>query len=248
MFKKLAPISQERHLKKRISKITNYDFAKDTHIASIMVHEFSRAASVYPIVFLEDPQNDIFRPVVLLGLEEGENLFVDHDIWKASYIPAIIRRYPFALYQTEEEGRYTILIDEESEFVSETEGEPLFDENGEPGKMIETVKKYLTELQQMEDFTKEFCEYLVSKNLFTPLNMKVKINNEVKSVSGAYIVNEERLNTLSNEVFLEMREKKYLSVIYAHLTSISQIERLIGFKDSSKNVTKADADEFELVH
>lgn len=245
MFKNITPITKEAHLNIKVKPIDNFDFVSDTHIASIMVHEFSRASSIYPIVFLEDKEQDQFRPVVLVGLEEGENLFVQDNKWNASYIPAIIRRYPFALAQTGEEGRYTVCIDEESEFVNEEEGQALFDEDGEAGEVIERVKKYLTELQQMEQFTKEFCDYMKSNNMFTPLNMKVRVGDEVKNINGAYVINEERFNSLSDEKFLELRTKKYIPVTYAHLSSLAQIERLIGFKDKESVETPALGEHFK---
>jgi hypothetical protein len=239
MFKSIVPITKERHLNKRVKPVDNFDFIKDVHIASIMVHEFSRASSVYPIVFLEDQKEDAFKPVVLTGLEEGTNLFVVDDKWDASYIPAIIRRYPFALAKTDEEGRYTICIDEESEFINDDEGELLFNEDGEAGEVIDKVKTYLTELQQMEQFTTEFCAFMSKNNMFTPLNMKVRVGNEVKNISGAYVINEERFNALSDEKFLDLRAKKYTPVIYAHLSSLAQIERLVSLQDDRNNAQTA---------
>jgi hypothetical protein len=231
MFKNIVPITVERHRKIKIKPIENFDFAKNINMASIMLHEFSRAASIYPIVFVEDRQKDQFRPLVLLGLEDDENLFVQGDKWKASYIPAIIRRYPFALAKTPDESRFIVCIDEESESVSEVEGEPLFNDKGEPGEIMERVKRYLAELQQMDKFTEEFCVYMKERNMFTPLNMKVRVGTKLRNITGAYIVNEERLNALSDESFLEMRAKKYIPVVYSHLSSLPQIERLLGFKD-----------------
>jgi hypothetical protein len=231
MFKSVVPITLDKHKKLLVKPIQNFDFAKNVNMASIMVHEFSRAASVYPIVFVEDKTQDKFKPVVLLGLEDGENLFVQEDKWQASYIPAIIRRYPFALAKTGEDGRFLVCIDEQSELVNKKEGQKLFDEDGTPAEMMERVKKYLGELQQMEVFTENFCKYLAEKNMFTPLNMKVRIGRELRNITGAYIVNEERLNSLSDETFLEMRSRKYIPVVYAHLSSISQIERLLNFKE-----------------
>ena len=96
MFKSMVPVTQQAHGKKLIKTIENFEFASKVNMASVMVHEFSRAASIYPIVFIEDKTKDQFKPVVLLGLEEGENLFVQGDTWQAIYIPAIFRRYPFA--------------------------------------------------------------------------------------------------------------------------------------------------------
>jgi len=236
MFKNITPINKEKHLKTKVKPVDNFDFVKDVHIASVMVHEFSRASSVYPIVFLEDQAEDQFKPVVLTGLEEGENLFVKDNKWEASYIPAIVRRYPFALAQTGEDGKYTICIDDASEFVNEKEGQELFTEDGEAGEVIEKVKQYLTELQQMEQFTKEFSAYMAKNNMFTPLNMKVRIGNEIKNISGAYVINEERFNALSDEKFLELRSKKYTPVVYSHLSSLAQIERLVAFKDEASKV------------
>ena len=176
MFKNIVPITKEAHIKKKIRPLSSFDFAKEIHLASIMVHEFSRAASTYPIVFLEDKDRDQFRPTVLLGLNAGENLFVQDDgKWKASYIPAIIRRYPFSLAKTKEDSRYTVCLDEGSDLVNEKEGQDLFTKNGEPAEVMETVKQYLGELQQMERFTEDFCAFMGALNMFTPLNMKVRM-------------------------------------------------------------------------
>jgi hypothetical protein len=238
MFRNPVPVTLEKHRNVKIKTIQNFDFVKDTNMASIMVHEFSRAASIYPIVFVEDRQKDRFSPVVLLGLEANENLFVQGDKWQASYIPAIIRRYPFALAGTGTEDRFVVCIDDQSDLVNEGEGQPLFTSTGEPEAIMERVKRYLTELQQMAKFTEDFCKYMAEKNMFTPLNMKVRIANEVRNITGAYIVNEERLNALSDESFLEMKAKRYVPAIYSHLSSLPQIERLIGFKDKKLILAK----------
>jgi hypothetical protein len=90
--------------------------------------------------------------------------------------------------------------------------------------------------------------------MFTPLNMKVRVGSEVKNISGAYVINEDRFNALSDEKFMELRAKKYISVIYAHLSSLAQIERLVEFqdkkrrhsyvfRDSSENAGESELDE-----
>jgi hypothetical protein len=232
MFRKVVPVNQERHAGKKIKQVESFEFASKFHIAYLTMHEFVRAAAIYPLVFIEDKGKDEFRPVALLGLDAGENLFIDvKGKWQASYIPAIIRRYPFALSQVGEDGRYLVCIDEESDLVSDTEGSPMFSENGEPTQVIENVKKYLSELQQMDALTHEFCKFLAANNLFVPLNMRVRQSDKVKNISGCYVINEERLNNLSDELFLEVRNKRYLPAIYAQLTSLSQIERLVMLKD-----------------
>ena len=49
--------------------------------------EFARAASIFPIVFLEDKEKDEFRPVVLLGLNAGSSVFLLTRILKLNDTP-----------------------------------------------------------------------------------------------------------------------------------------------------------------
>lgn len=242
MFSQLVPVNAERHANKKIKQLDGFGFASQFHIASVMVHEFARASGIYPIVFLEDKDKDQFRPVVLLGLDAGENLFVDAEgKWQGSYIPAIIRRYPFALASTSEEGQFTVCIDEGSNLVDDTEGLPLFNEKGEPAEVLENVKRYLSELQQMDTFTTQFCQFFASNNMFTPLNLRVNQAGQVKNISGCYVINEERLNSLSDERFLALRKLQYLPATYSHLSSLTQIERLVTLKDSRNQNAIAQA-------
>lgn len=242
MFKSLAPVNKERHAGKKIRQIEGFGFASEFHIASLMVHEFVRAAGIYPVVFLEDKENDRFRPVALLGLEAGENLFIDDDNkWQGSYVPAIIRRYPFALASAGDEGQFTVCIDEEAEVVNDDDGVPLFGDDGEPAEALENVKRYLGELQQMDMLTNACCEFLAEHNMFTPLNMRVRQAENIRNIAGCYVVNEERLNNLSDELFIEMRTRRYLAPIYAHLCSLAQIERLMKLKADADEAAKKPA-------
>ena len=206
------------------------------------MHEFARAAATYPIVFLEDKPNDGFRPVVLMGLQPGENLFVDADgAWNASYIPAMIRRYPFALSKGVEENRFVVCVDEASTLLSDTEGAPMFDEKGEPTQVIENVKRYLSELQQMDMLTQQFSRFLLSNNLLTPLNMRVNATAQARNITGCYVINEERLNAFSDTLFLEVRAKGFLPAMYAHLMSLPQIERLVQLSKAKTGAAAATA-------
>lgn len=237
MFQKLVVINAQHHANTKLKQIESFGFASKFHVASVMAHEFARASAIFPIVFLEDKEKDEFIPLVLMGIEAGENLFVDaNGKWLASYIPAIIRRYPFALTRSNEEGQFMVCIDEGSDLLSTTEGNPLFSENGSPSQLLENVKRYLGELQQMELFTRNFCRFLTEHNLFAPLNMRVRAADQVRSISGCYVINEDRLNNLSDERFLEIHKKRYLPVIYSHLNSLGQIDRLISLKDGKNNV------------
>lgn len=241
MFEKIAPVNKDLHARKRVKEITSFSFAQKFHVAYITLQEFTRAASIFPIVFLEDKQKDEFRPVVLLGLKPGVNVFVDaQGKWLASYIPAVIRRYPFTLTPGGADGQFIVCIDEDSSLVSETEGAPLFDAQGNPTQVIENVKRYLSELQQMEVSTHAFCSFLAKHNMFTPLSLRVRETSGVKDIAGCYVINEERLNNLSDELFLEIKNKRYLPAVYAHLISLAQTERLVRLQEDGAAKTPAE--------
>lgn len=232
MFEKIVPVNKDAHGHLKVAEITSFAFASKLHIAYVTMQEFSRVAATYPIVFVEDKEKDEFRPVVMLGLSPGHNLFVDASgKWSASYIPAVIRRYPFALAPSGPDGQYLVCIDEASTLVSATEGAALFDDKGKPTQVIDNVKGYLSELQQMEAITNGFTRFLAEHNMFMPLNLSVRENSEVKNILGCYAINEERLNNLSDELFLEFKNKRYLPAAYAHLLSLAQTERLVKMQD-----------------
>jgi len=66
--KNIKPITVKDHKNTKIKSIDNFDFVKDIHLASVMVHEFSRAASTYPIVFLEDTLLHYLKQVKIIDM------------------------------------------------------------------------------------------------------------------------------------------------------------------------------------
>ncbi|NBT84860.1 MAG: peptidase [Betaproteobacteria bacterium] len=231
MFKQLVPLNAERHAGKRILDRNDFSFSSSVHMVSIMVHEFAKAAPTYPIVFIEDPSGGDFVPVVLLGLEEGKNLFVDSNgRWTTGYIPALVRRYPFALLGQQNDDHLTVCIDEASPNLNDSEGTALFDEKGQPTEAIETLKRFLGDLYQMQRFTEAFCKFLSQHNLFAPVTMQIAQATQRFNITGCYRINEDRLQTIASDLFLTMREKGYLSAIYAHAVSLAQVDRLLQMK------------------
>lgn len=238
MFKKLVPFNGQRHGNKKLRPVDNFKFAANSYLASLVVNEFSRASSVYPIVFLKDGSKENpekFGVYALLGLRQGENLFVDEQgNWDAPYIPAIIRRYPFALGRSEAEGNnFLVCIDEESEFINETEGQPLTKEDGQPAEVVEKAKEYLSDLYKYGELTTRFCKDLADRELLTPLNMQIRDphGGPSQSIGGCFGVNENKLNELSDQDFLELRKRGALPLIYAHLFSLPNMERLIRMQN-----------------
>jgi len=231
----VEPITYQQHGSLRILKTQTYRFAESYYIVSLQVNEFIRAAATYPIVFVRN--NDRFRPYALLGLNRGENLFLDEEgRWKTGYIPTVIRTHPFVLGKAPDQDGMMVCLDTESELVSETEGEPLFDESGKPTEVVEKAQKTLSDLQRFVAFTRRFSDDLNDRGLLSPLEIKIREGGGAapQSIDGCYGVNEKRLNELPDESFLEIRRSGMLPLIYAQSLSMGQMERLLKMQQSGR--------------
>jgi len=63
--------------------------------------EFGEVCREYPILFVRagaDAQGKpLMAPIAAMGLAPNENLFLQGSGWRAAYIPALLRAYPFAI-------------------------------------------------------------------------------------------------------------------------------------------------------
>src|ERR1035437_9795261 len=82
------------------------EFCRGANALALSCGEFVAAARDYPIAFASR-DGESFAPGALLGLGEGQNLFVDaKGVWDAQcYVPAFVRRYPFCLARVLVEGK-----------------------------------------------------------------------------------------------------------------------------------------------
>ncbi len=230
MFRDLIALNSRRHAALRVRPQEDYRFASSVHMSSLMQPEMVKAGASYPILFVEDAVIDSFRPIALLGLRDGENVFVDSEgNWCASYVPAVIRAYPFGLARTDGDGeteRFAVCLDAGSDLVSLTDGARLFDAQGVPTEALEQARSWLQQIQEMQLQTDIFCKALSARNLLTPFTLRARRGEESLQVDGCYVIDEERLDRLSDTRLSELRRAGWLASIYAHLLSLQQLERL----------------------
>lgn len=228
MFKKMVPFNTQAHGDLRVRPVDDFSFAAKSHIASIHVKEFNRIAAWYPIVFLEEKNK--FRAYALLGLKPGKNLFVDdRGKWLASYIPSIIRRYPFALGKgAPDTDQFLFCLDEESEFIGKEEGEPLVGLDGKPTEIVDKAKNFLSNLYQSSQLTERFCSEMAERELLRPMNFQYRDpdTGQKQNLSGCHCMDEEKLGKLPDEDYLAFRKRGLLPAIFAHLVSLGQAERM----------------------
>lgn len=223
------PLHNVTHKDVKITDLNSVADLTDKHALGIVAQEFSVAAAQYPIAFIRDEKNDQYFPVVLLGLEQNKNLFVSEDgKWTGRYLPARYTHKPFSVVQNPNDNNsFGIAIDMDSDIVSTSEGQVLFNEDGSESEYLEKRKNALIAFVEQEHVTRAFIEELVRLELLHPQNINVKVMDKEYNLNGIHIVNEKKLAELSDEEFLNLRKRGYLGPIYSHLSSMHQVNSLI---------------------
>ncbi|MEM0514548.1 SapC family protein [Pseudoalteromonas sp. YIC-827] len=225
----VQPLHNEKHANTKIKHGLNIEFLKTQHLVPVVAHEFGRVANEFPLAFVKNNESGKFQAVALFGLEPGENLFIKDDQWQAAFAPLAVTRYPLGLVKHPEQEQYGVVIDEASPLVSEEEGNALF-ENGEETEYLKRRKEALVSFIEFSGVTDAFTQYLADKELLTAQTLTVDIKGEKKDITGIHLIDEKKLQELSDEDFLELRKRGYLAPIYSFLTSTHQVGRLARLK------------------
>ena len=111
----------------RVTRRYSAEFGHSVNQLLLVPSEFEEAQRDYPILFRRDSEGE-FQAVALLGLDRGENLFLQDERWSARYLPATIRHGPFFLGAANDDSDTALatFIDLEDPRVGHGEGEPLF--------------------------------------------------------------------------------------------------------------------------
>ena len=231
-YSKPEPLTKEQHGRMGIKRSdTPYAFTREANVVPLVVTEFTPAALSYPVIFAGDAK----LPVAVLGITNGENLFVEADgTYDAdSYLPAYVRRYPFVFANDQDGERLIVCIDTGAEAVGEHPDAPFF-ENGEPSEYTRSAIKFCEDFETERRRTESFVQLLKDLDLFDVKHANFVPRNadgtpgEPQQIAEYFAVSEEKLNALPAEKLVELRDNGALGQIYAHLISLQGWDRLIA--------------------
>ncbi len=189
------------------------------------VAEFLPVAREYPIVF--NRTNDSVQPLILLGMRDKENLFLDDtNQWSGEYIPAFLRRYPFVFGRSQDGKTLTLCIDENyAGFNQEGKGERLFTDDGEITPYVKNVLQFLQNFEPEHTRTQAFCRKLDELDLFESHNaVWTSPSGEKTSLTGFLCINRKKLQELPPKVLSGMIGSGEMDLIYAHLFSLTNFK------------------------
>jgi len=199
----------------------------------ISLSEFADAAMNFPILFVRAAPDalgkDTVAPVAVFGLKPGENLFASPEgRWDASYVPAMLRAYPFTMARIEGSDRWAIVFDNSWEGMSRTEGVPLFNENGEASELLGNVHRFVQDLESDIERTRQACALLLEMKLLKPMRFDATLaNGEQLSVDGFMTIDEEALGKLPDAQIAQMYRNGLLGLLNTHMMSLGNMRRLL---------------------
>lgn len=258
-----VPLSREQHNRLRLAQSRSYAPFKTVTSVPIILDEITLAAREYPILF---PEGEAQMPFVLTGMRPETNAFVDDaGNWLAHYIPLDVRKYPFGLSATpaaasgaeavdeEEEGktRYTLCIDPEAPDLKDLDGPLVFQPQGALCGGAKARADIAKRLLERNAVTKILVQVLEDAGLLVPREISMNLGLEKRKLRGFRVVDEKKLNALSDEDFADLRNKGGLPLAYAQLMSMANLRLgpLAGQSNSAPmdaGSDKSSGEDFDL--
>lgn len=246
-YGKPEPLSVEMHGALGVDAVAKpYGFAAKTNLVPLTVTEFAPAALSYPVIFVGDQK----QPVAVMGLREGENLFVSEEgeFRPEAYIPAYVRRYPFVFANDAEAQRLILCVDRDAAFLREGGATPLFTD-GQPSEYTKQAMEFCNNFEQERLRTEAFVKLLTELDLFEVKEAVFNPRNpdgsqgQPQKIAEYFAVSEDKLKALPAEKFAELRDNGALGQIYAHLVSLLGWDRMVAlaFQRAAAMPTAANA-------
>lgn len=230
-YKAPEAISAERHGNSGLAQTAEFGFAAKAIVIPLMAAEMPAAMRSYPIVF----SGPDFMPMVITGIKDGENLFVDATgKWaEPHYVPAYVRRYPFILAGAETDERLMLCIEQDPARLVSLGGKaskdvkPLF-EDGVQGEVIASALAFCEQYQGMFVKTRQIMKVIAASGLLAERTSKITLGDGQNfNITGFHLVDEARLLAMSDEEFLKLRKADALATIYCHLASMNSWTSLL---------------------
>ncbi|HEY4077842.1 MAG TPA: SapC family protein [Rhizomicrobium sp.] len=222
----IVALNTQTHRDLRVQTEASARFGDARHFVPVVVNEFAFLTVHYPIFFAKDSETGAFYCGAMLGIDEGENLFLTEEAGFETYRPLHMQRGPFFTAGSD------IAIDLDDPRVNSA-GQALFTEDGQPSDYLKSIMGLLRDLRPGLDQTKVFIETLMKLKLIEPIDISLAFDDGTRrNLEGLYTVNQDVLKKLADARIVELFHRGYLQAIYLMIASLKQIPVLAQKKNA----------------
>lgn len=234
---------QHRGLKLQLP-VTDWSVARQLNAIFVAAVEFADVAREYPIVFVragkEDDGRDQIAPIAVLGLQANQNLYEQEGKWRGTYMPAVLRCYPFCIGRIDTE-RFAVCVDTSWRGAQPLIGERLFQDDGQPSEMLAEVQKHMETLETEIQRTRLIGQRLQEYDLLQDMRFDATLaDGRQHTVDGFLTVDEKKVQALPDDVVAKLHREGILGLIHAHWISMGHMRRMVDWH-AERNVKLAPA-------
>jgi hypothetical protein len=223
---------QHRQLRLRLP-VTDWSPAARLNAIFVAAAEFADTCREFPIVFVRAGKDaggkEQIAPIAVLGLVQEQNLYLSGERWRTTYMPAVLRSYPFCIGRVDAE-RFAVCLDMGWSGVGSGEGMALFEGDGQPAPLLKEMQKHLETLEGEVQRTRVVCARLLELDLLRDMRFDATLPDGRKhSVDGFLTVDEAKMRELPDAVVVELHRNGILGLIQLHWVSLGNMRRLLDW-------------------
>lgn len=224
------------HKDLRVKTGYSAEFGDNINTALIFPTEFTYIQREYPILFRRNTSGE-FQAIALLGLDKGENLFLDEPVWNARYVPAIQQRGPFliGLHQREKDREPMVHVNLDNPRISKTDGEPVFLRHGGHSPLLEHTNRMLQIIYDGDELAKPMFAAFEEMGLIEAMEVQVNLDDRVQyKLPDFFTINQDRLEALDGTLLERLNRSGFLQLAILVVHSLGNIEWLIELKNRKR--------------
>jgi hypothetical protein len=223
----IVVLNKETHRSLKVDGRASAAYGDNRRFVQVIVKEFPQLLVHYPILFSKDAQTGQFYCGAMLGFDEGENLFLDEWQGREPYRPLMLQRGPFYAHGPD------LAIDLDDPRVGAEGGKPLFTDQGEPTRYLQSIMWAFQDLSPGAEMTRLFIARLLELKLIEPVDVEVEFDDgAMRRCVGLYTVDQEVLSRLPDEVVVELFRRGYMRLIHYMIASLKQVAVLARKRNS----------------
>jgi hypothetical protein len=226
-----VPLDRQQHrllrVRRDMSDITRFAALNSSFVVA---GEFAEVCKDYPLVWIHAGQDSKgepqVAPIAVFGLTRQDNLCIQRGAWRTSYLPVVLRVYPFAMARSSAD-MWAVCYDATSPRFSLSDGESLFGADGEPSDFTRDVQKQLEQVEAEVERTRQIGRELLRCDLLRDMRFEAKLpGGGALNVEGFLTVDDQRFGALSDADVVTLHKNGVLALIHAHHVSLSNMRRL----------------------
>jgi hypothetical protein len=213
--------------------ISDWSMAKELNALFVAAVEFGDVCREFPIVFVragkEPDGSDSIAPIAVLGLTQSDNLYLAGERWRAQYMPAILRMYPFCIARLDEE-QFAICVDTSFSRTNEAGGQRVFEDDGKPAPLLDEMRKQLETLEAEIQRTRAVGKRLQELGLLKEMRFDATLPDGTQhTVDGFLTIDDQKATDLPESVVHELHRNGMLALMHMHWVSLGNMRRLVDW-------------------